>query len=879
MALRSLTGTQGSKQTVKQIKTKDMTLKRKKNSMLFLACMVALLTSAVQAQTPYAKKTARIMTPWGEDLQATDPILPEYPRPQMVREKWLNLNGIWQFQPATSATEALPAGQLAKEILVPFPVESALSGIMEHYDHLWYRRSFTVPADWEGQRVLLHFGAVDYSCEVFINGASAGTHQGGYDPFYIDITDKLQGSGAQDLALRVTDLTDYKGFPRGKQTLYPGGIMYTSVTGIWQTVWLEPVPQKSIATFRMAPDIDNAQLKFYPDVRGNYRFKIYDNGIEIVNVDKNGVSTTSGTTLDIPTPVKLWSPDSPFLYDMKIFFLDGTTILDSVSTYFGMRKISKKEVDGYHRMALNNEALFQMGPLDQGFWPDGIYTAPTDEALRFDIEKMKELGFNMVRKHIKVEPQRWYYWADKLGILVWQDMPSMNSYVCTECLDREGNRRTVPEREDAAYIRELEQMVRTHWNAPSIVSWVSFNEFQGSHIDQSWNPLNVVNRIKIWDNTRLVNINSGGDSRYDDGPTDVRDYHNYASPPSPPESFNHSQVLVCGEYGGIGYEEPGHFWQSGNPYSTVTSYEALLAGYTFNAEALIYYKSNKGVSAAVYTEITDVEMELNGLITYDRKVIKGNASDFYNVNQRIITEEKIYNEFLPTSEITPQSWRYTTTRPASTWFSTSFDDSSWNTGNGGFGTENTPGAIIGTVWNTGDIWLRRKFTLPAGALATGKVVLKVHHDENCKVYINNVPALDLTGYTGSYSFYDITSGAKSALIEGGENTLAVTCHQTAGGQYIDAGVAIQLNNQGGTAVKTPKKNPCYLYPNPVKNTLNIVRQGTNIAIKGIYSVAGSLVKAPAAHDSAVDVSDLAQGTYFIKMQTGSASYTLAFVKE
>ncbi|MDR0546232.1 MAG: glycoside hydrolase family 2, partial [Dysgonamonadaceae bacterium] len=298
---------------------------------IFLSCAAFGLSLAGFAQsrvpanstvTPYEKKTAQLMTVWGENLQATDPVLPEYPRPQMVRERWLNLNGIWQFQPAASATEALPDGVLAQEILVPFPVASALSGIMEHHENVWYRRSFTVPAGWAGQRVLLHFGAVDYSCEVFLNGESIGTHQGGYDPFYFDITAKLTASGPQDLAVRASDVTDAKGYPRGKQTLYPGGIMYTETTGIWQTVWLEAVPQTYIKSFRIVPDIDNASLKYYPTEEGmyvnprtlTYRFQIYDNGAEIAVLEKNNVKETTGVNLDIPQPLKLWSPTNPFLY-------------------------------------------------------------------------------------------------------------------------------------------------------------------------------------------------------------------------------------------------------------------------------------------------------------------------------------------------------------------------------------------------------------------------------------------------------------------------------------------------------------------------------------------------------------------------------------
>lgn len=826
---------------------------------------MTVVALSLSAQTPYQKKTATLMSPWGEALDHTQPILPEYPRPQMVREKWHNLNGIWQYQPAASFTEALPTGNLEHEILVPFPIESALSGIMEHHENIWYRRSFTVPADWTGQRVLLHFGAVDYLSEVFVNGKSVGTHQGGYDPFTFDVTGYLNETGPNDLALRVNDVTDTKGYPRGKQTLYPGGIMYTSTTGIWQTVWLEAVPQTYIESVRMTPDIDNALLNIVPAMGGTYirglnmLFKMYDNGVEISSQEAR--YSVNGFSLEVPKPLKLWSPENPFLYDMKVYLMNGSTVLDSVTTYFGMRKISKKLVDGYYRMCLNDEVLFQMGPLDQGFWPDGIYTAPTDEALRFDIEKTKEFGFNMIRKHIKVEPLRWYYWCDKLGILVWQDMPSMNSYINTAL-------RPVPPREDEAYINELEAMIKNLGNSPSIVSWVVFNEYQGAHAESY-----VVQKTKSWDNSRLVNVGSGGP--FNDA-SDVRDFHNYPAPVAPDR--RNEQTLVCGEYGGIGYYVQNHIWSEGNPYETVNSIEKLLERYTSYADILIYLKSNKGLSAAVYTEITDVEMELNGLMTYDRKVIKGNEEDYKAVNHKIINEKRIFTDYALTSEESPQTWKYTLSQPAADWVLKSYNDEAWQTGDGGFGSKGTPGAIIGTEWKTQNIWMRRTFTLPANALESGKVMLKLHHDEACRVYINGVKALELSGFTAGYAFYDITPAASSALVLGGENTLAVYCNQTFGGQYIDVGVSV-LKLDAPAATEPVKKNEVRIYPNPVVNTLNIERQHSSTEVTGIYNIIGKLVKSPAKNESVVDVSDLDSGMYFLKMKTDGFHNALSFIKE
>ena len=805
------------------------------------------------------------MTVWGEKLQATDSILPEYPRPQMVREKWMSLNGIWQFQPAASATEALPAGSLAREILVPFPVESALSGIMTHYDNIWYRRSFTAPADWTGKRLLLHFDAVDYSCEVFVNGVSVGTHDGGYDPFYFDITQFLTSGGAQDVAVRVNDMTDNMGYPRGKQTLYPGGIMYTSTTGIWQTVWLEAVPQEAyISRIRMAPDIDNSLLRFYMEGVSigemNVRFKIFDNGAEIVNSEQNYQSNYY--TVNIPQPVKLWSPDSPFLYDMKVYLLNGTDVIDSISTYFGMRKISKQLVDGYYRMMLNNEFLFQTGPLDQGFWPDGIYTAPSDSAIQFDLETIKSLGFNLIRKHIKVEPLRWYYWCDKLGLLVWQDMPSMNSYI--------GGGHIVPDTENAAFLRELQAMVQNHWNSPAIISWVLFNEWQGSHDESS-----LVPQVKQWDNSRLVNVGSGGPD-YNLG--DIHDWHSYPPPACP--SPQGVQALVCGEYGGIGYYQQGHIWSEGNPYQTVNSYSQLLNTYTQYADMLIDLKCSRGLNAGVYTQITDVEGELNGLMTYDRKVLKGNIEDFYAVNQRVINEYRYYTSVVSTSETSPQSWKYTVTQPPISWMTVTFNDSSWNSGYGGFGTNGTPGAIVRTTWNTGDIWMRRKFTLSADVLNGDQtLMLRIHHDEDCEVYINGVLATSLSGYVNDYGYYSMSSAAKAALIPGGENAMAVHCHQTSGGQYIDVGIATMRAEQNNTGIENAVKKKIRVYPNPTHNQLIIENGDWKMDDLKIYNTAGKIVNSKWLNSTSIDISSLPAGIYFLKWKTGNFQDTQVFIKK
>ena len=458
------------------------------NLLKIILISIVSVPLALHAQEWQPKKAA-LMSKFSKDVDP-EHVLAEYPRPQLVRSNWLNLNGLWQYQPASGKSEALPKGNLSSAILVPFPVESALSGVMEHHESIWYKRKFKVPDNWKGEQVLLHFGAVDYESEVFINGKSFGIHTGGYDPFSYDITKALKGSGDQDIAVRVFDPTDNGGFPRGKQTLNPQGIMYTSATGIWQTVWLEPVPKTSISNIKIVPDIDKSVVKLL--VSSSVNAQNLNVNIQVKDNGKVVQTITGKANEEISVPIanaKLWSPDSPFLYDLVISLAQGAKKVDAIESYFGMRKISIGTEDGFKKMFLNNKFLFQIGPLDQGFWPDGGYTAPTDAALKYDLQMIKNFGFNMVRKHIKVEPYRWYYWADKLGLLVWQDMPSPNSY--TE---------KVPPVDTAAFASELQRLVETHWNSPSIVSWVIFNESQAQH-----NTPGLVKKVYALDSTRLIN--------------------------------------------------------------------------------------------------------------------------------------------------------------------------------------------------------------------------------------------------------------------------------------------------------------------------------------------------------------------------------------
>ena len=736
----------------------------------FIFLALNLLPAFLFAQNWQPKK-AVLMSKFSSDVKPQS-VLQEYPRPQMVREKWLNLNGVWQFQPAASKDEALPKGDLSRSILVPFPVESALSGVMEHHETIWYRRHFTIPSAWKGKDILLHFGAVDYEAEVFVNGKSAGIHSGGYDPFSFEITRLLKATGVQDIAVRVFDPTDKGGFPRGKQTLNPQGIMYTSVTGIWQTVWLEPVAKTGIDEIKIVPDIDKSVVKLTVNTRG------ISAGSSVVVKVKDGLlllkTTTGKPNQEITVPVadaKLWSPDSPFLYDLTVSLVKGNTTVDAVSSYFGMRKISVEDQDGFKKLFLNNKFLFEIGPLDQGFWPDGGYTAPTDEALRYDLQMIKKFGFNMVRKHIKVEPYRWYYWADKLGLMVWQDMPSPNSY--TE---------NTPPVDTLAFKSQLTRLVKTHWNSPCIVMWVIFNEGQGQHSTPE-----LVKMVKELDPSRLVNQASGGGHF---GVGDVLDIHSYPPPAAPAKSA--SQVLACGEYGGIGYIIPGHIWKSGPTYIMMNNEKDYIDLYNQFTNDLAIFKTSKGLSAAVYTEITDVEVELNGLLTYDRAVIKGPVEKIKASNNNAINRKIYLAEILPSSQKEARTWKFTLNKPdTSKWFMTNFSDSGWTSAKAGFGTEGTPGAVNRTTWNTHNIWLRQEFTLgDLSNINNDNLMLYIHHDDECEVYINGVEAAKINGATSGYAVTAITEAGKRALISNGKNVIAIHCHQGGGGQYIDAGISL-----------------------------------------------------------------------------------------
>lgn len=570
----------------------------------------------------------RIKTSWAEKVDPAN-VLPEYPRPLMERQKWKNLNGLWHYaiRPLGDAEPSDWDGQ----ILVPFAVESALSGVQKalgESKELWYTRSFTLPASWKGKQVLLHFGAVDWKADVWVNDVKVGEHTGGYTPFYFDITPAL-AKGNNKLTVKVWDPTD-KGFQaRGKQVNRPEGIWYTSVSGIWQTVWLEPVAAGYISRIKTTPDIDHNRLKVEVFAEGCLA------SVKVEVTLKAGGKTVAtgkalkGRPLELSLKeVSLWSPESPFLYDMEVVLTDNGKVTDRVKSYTAMRKYSTcQDANGIVRLQLNNKDVFQFGPLDQGWWPDGLYTAPTDEALKYDIEKAKDWGFNMIRKHVKVEPARWYTHCDRMGIMVWQDMPSGDRS------PRWQNRRYFNDIEmvrspesEAHYRKEWKEIIDYLYSYPCIGVWVPFNEAWGQ-----FKTAEIVAWTGRYDPSRLINPASGG-NHYVCG--DILDLHNYPGPEM--YLYDARRANVLGEYGGIGMVVKDHIWEPDRNWGYVkfNTTEEVTAEYVRYADRLLDLVKN-GFSAGVYTQTTDVEVEVNGLMTYDRKVIKIDENQVRQINRKI----------------------------------------------------------------------------------------------------------------------------------------------------------------------------------------------------------------------------------------------------
>ncbi len=593
---------------------------------------IALALAALSASAGDWKPVeGHISTPWASEVNPEKP-WDVYPRPVMERNAWENLNGLWQYA-IVPANEAEPQ-QWQGEILVPFAVESSLSGVGKNVGRdnaLWYKRSFTVPAAWKGNDVMLNFEAVDWSCDVWVNGIKVGGHKGGYSPFSLNITPALKAKGENTVVVRVTDPTSDGYQPRGKQVNRPEGIWYTSVTGIWQTVWLEPVPASNhIASIKTVPDIDNHRLTVDVTPADKSKSLVAD-----VTVIENGKVIAHGQSLAsmpvevaMPADAKLWTPDEPNLYDIEISLKSGDKILDKVKSYAAMRKVSTgRDENGIVRFKLNNKDIFHYGPLDQGWWPDGLYTAPSYDAMIYDIDKTKDLGFNMIRKHVKVEPATWYAYCDRKGILVWQDMPSGDRSPEWQNMKYfDGNEMKRSAESEANYRREWKEIIDSRVNYPCIAVWVPFNEAWGQ-----FKTPEIVEWTKEYDSSRLVNPASGG-NHYPVG--DILDIHHYPNPAI--KLIDPQRANVLGEFGGLGLVLPEHIWSPERNWGYVQfdSPKKVTDVYVGYIDTLLDL-ARAGYTGAVYTQTTDVENEVNGLMTYDRKVVKVDEDRVREANKKL----------------------------------------------------------------------------------------------------------------------------------------------------------------------------------------------------------------------------------------------------
>lgn len=781
-----------------------------RNGIVILAVFMVGISVVDAAQ--WKPADGPLMTQWAKDV-SPDKVWSEYPRPQMERKQWQNLNGLWDY--AITAKNVEQPTQWDGKILVPFPIESALSGVMKKVtpdQRIWYRRTFTIPNTWQGQRILLHFEAVDWETTVRLNKRELGCHRGGYDAFSFDITDALRTEGVQELEVSVYDPTDTGWQLAGKQNLRPAGCSYTACSGIWQTVWIEPVPSAYVESLKMITDIDKGVLNLtvmgrMPPKPIGVKVSVLEGqkcvaveqaiaGREITELVRNNLvdfykATLTWFSTDIKIAIPnaiLWSPDNPFLYSLKISLIDQQgQELDEVASYFGMRSISmQQDPQGFTRLLLNNQPILLFGALDQGYWPDGIYTAPTDEALRYDIEVAKQLGLNSVRKHVKSESRRWYYWADKLGLLVLQDMPT----------GKEGKPDTdKPVSPEASMQCELEKrnLIKQLFNHPSIIMWILFNEGWGQH-----DTLRHVEMARQLDSTRLINEASGFPWR---GGGDVVDSHGGIPPKDP------KRIGITSETGGWGVATPGHDWTG--PLWTYRTYNPQtgreISGMLENLHgklpvlnqdskqwftqkvANLFYRFREdhektGQTGTFYCQLVDVETEINGLLSYDRAMWKVEEE----LIRRVCKGQTLPEEILrPVVKILtrPTLWRYTLDKPEGEWYAVNYDDSTWQKGLSGFGTS-TEGASVGTPWTTENIWIRRSFEVHNTSYSVPPSLLMLH-DEDAEVYINGVLAARVTGFNIGYDVFEMTSESIAAL-RPGRNVIAVHCHQTVGGQFIDA---------------------------------------------------------------------------------------------
>ena len=761
---------------------------------LFRATVV-LFVAANVAQSQWKPIESKLMTEWGRSLKP-DSVWVEYPRPQFQREKWTNLNGLWSY--AVSLKEANKPAQWAGEILVPFCPESPLSGVgrlIAPSEALWYRRA--LPSPKAGLRSILTFEAVDYETTVWVNDKEVGRHQGGHTPFSFDITDSLLSNGENVLVVRTLDATE--GYQlHGKQKLENQGIWYTRVTGIWQTVWIEQVPVMHLLDLDYACDVVAGSVTVTPKIANKADGARVRISASFKGQPSGKAEGAGPVTISLSNP-QLWSPDTPNLYDLTVELLDANgTVVDTVKAYTALRVFGKsKNANGHWQLTLNSKPIYHWGPLDQGWWPDGLLTPPSDGAMLSDIEFLKSCGFNMIRKHIKVEPRRYYYHCDRLGMILWQDQVSSgygqerkdaaSSPPWTRLIANPADA-TWPVAAHEQWVTEYKRMVDHLRDAPCIGVWVPFNEAWGQHATTEVGKMAVE-----YDRSRLVNIASGGNF-WPIG--DFVDEHNYPHPAFPfhlgKEGSFDGFVKVVGEFGGHGWPVEGHLWKTDANnwgYGGLPKSKEEWQGRYKTSIAIMAALRSEGIAAGVYTQTTDVEGEINGLLTYDRqkKIDTTWLREQSELLLKAATSLTNKRELLATAETQPQSWQYTTALPSDSWMQPSFDTKRWTEGQAGFGAGSPapPNSHIHTDWSTSEIWIRR--TVHLKELPIGKLYLRLHHDEDCVVYINGKEVARLNGYATNY--FNLALATKGAIVQG-DNVIAIHCRQTGGGQYIDAGLFV-----------------------------------------------------------------------------------------
>ena len=752
----------------------------KTNQLLVVAAACAALSAGAAGWT---RKSAPIMTEWGERVTPEN-AWREYPRPQLVRDNWQNLNGLWDY--AITLREAPRPSAWEGEILVPFAVESPLSGVkrlLSPVEQIWYRR--TIRADFKPgrERLILHFGGADFRTQVWVNGVEAtdAPHEGGILPFGLDITDFAK-PGENEIVVSVWDPTEDGDQARGKQSFKAeGGIFYTRVSGIWQTVWTETVPETHVTGYTVVTDIDKGTVSVLVSAAGelqsarmSLRAKLDGKVVATADVRQ----WTRPTVLAIPN-AKLWSPESPTLYDLEIVLESADGARDRVTGYFGMRKVEVRvDASGAPRFHLNNRPYFMQGTLDQGWWPDGLLTPPSEEAMAWDISYLKDVGFNMMRKHIKVEPLRYYHLCDKLGLLVWQDMPSGG-----------GN----PHVRYGRYRRDFKEMVDTLQTFPSIVVWVPYNEGWGQ---PEWPQTGMTyDWIRRYDPTRVIDGPSGWTDHYNG---DMYDMHCYRGPGMYPAEERRATVL--GEFGGIGYTVKDHIFMPHKRKPSEQPIERMLKDYREVIELLAPMAAD-GLSASVYTQTTDVEDEMNGLVTYDRKVEKLPREELRKIH------ETVYRAFgrarkpemitvFPSCELAPATWAYTMDEPAADWMQPGFDDSAWKRGPGAFESEGERthrfhGSFARTPWEGKDLWLRRTFDYD-GPLENIRLGGYFFCDDGAEVFLNGHKVRFIKDTSRYYEHFWFDKGSEQFLKKG-RNTIAVRGWNERGGARMDMSLDVTVN--------------------------------------------------------------------------------------